>query len=314
MPAMSNLDALLARASQQHGLFTRAQADSFEVDKRMIARRVARGEWRLVTSRVIAVHGAPLTDLQLVMAAVLDAGRGAIASHQTAAAFWDLSGFSLTPPHVIEPRRARSVRASLGTVHTTTWLRREHWTSLHGIPLTTPTRTLFDLSGQVSPARLERAIDRAWSRRLTSGRLLHEMLDDLARRGRRRIRTMRLLLEPRGLDYRPPESGLEVRFQEIAIRSGRHYERQVDMSDETGWLARVDFRSLVLPLVVEIYGDVFHRALVDQRHDRARRLRLEAAGLVVVEIAEFDVWHNPARVIAQLEEGETRARALRRSA
>jgi very-short-patch-repair endonuclease len=49
--------------------------------------------------------------------------------------------------------------------------------------------------------------------------------------------------------------------------------------------------------VVEIDGDRFHRALVDQRRDAARHAALERAGWLVLRFEEHDVWHAPARVV-----------------
>jgi very-short-patch-repair endonuclease len=185
---------------------------------------------------------------------------------------------------------------------------------LFGIPVTRPTRTLFDLSGELPAGKLELTVDRALSRRLTTPALLGAGLDDLARRGRRRIEVMRQIISVRGEGYRPPESGLESRFQKLAEKAGYAFDRQVEMGDENEWLARVDFRSRSEPLVVEVNGDAFHTALVDRRRDAARIAALEAAGLVVAVVREHDVWHDPRRVINLLHEAHAAARRLRRSA
>src|SRR5690606_5127676 len=118
-------------------------------------------------------------------------------------------GFRLEPVHVLTDRPIRSRASRLaGSVHTSTRLSDDHLTSLRGIPLVTPTRAVFDLSARAKPAKVERALDNCWSRSLTSGPLLHDMLDELQSRGRPKITTMRDLLAERGRDYVPPESGL----------------------------------------------------------------------------------------------------------
>ena len=65
-------------------------------------------------------------------------------------------------------------------------------------------------------ARAERALDNVWSRNLTNRRLLDQMLDDWADRGRNGTVAMREILERRPSDYVPPASNLESRFTHLA--------------------------------------------------------------------------------------------------
>ena len=232
------------------------------------------------------------------MAAVLDAGPGAVLSHQSSAALWGLPGFNLHPHHVLVPRSGLVREARPHTLHVSRRVRADHVVVLSGIPTVTPTRLPFDLAASMRPERVARVIDTLWSRRLTSGRLLHDMLAELATRGRPGITTMRALLEERGPDYRPPESGLEARVQQLLTEAGvTGFERQVDIGDDTRWLARVDFVHPRHRQILEVDGDRFHKALLDKTADAARTARLVAAGYEVTRVTQFQVWHQPWTVI-----------------
>ncbi|MCU1372993.1 MAG: hypothetical protein JWO68_279, partial [Actinomycetia bacterium] len=56
---------------------------------------------------------------------------------------------------------------------------------------------------------------------------------------------------------------------------------------------RVDFKDPELPLIVEIQSEKYHTSLVDKAADAARKARQEAAGFTVVEVWDFEVWHQP---------------------
>lgn len=112
------------------------------------------------------------------------------------------------------PVPRRSVRrGGPAIVHTTTAVDARHVTTVPGIPVVTPIRALFDVAGSLQPAKLERALDNAWSRRLTTSALLRRTLDELGRRGRPGIAVPRELAEARPPDHRAPESNSEAAGQ-----------------------------------------------------------------------------------------------------
>src|SRR5690606_31173968 len=129
-------------------------------------------------------------------------------------------------------------------------------------------------------------VDSAWAMRLVSGVTLHAMLGELAQRGRSGIATMRLVLRERDVDYVPPASGLESRVVQILQRAGLDpLRRQVDVGADQ-WIGRVDFRDPVLPFVLEVQSERFHRSRLDRQLDGRRIDRLERAGFVVREITD----------------------------
>jgi very-short-patch-repair endonuclease len=283
-------------AATQHALLTTDQASDLGFSRSALGHRVRNGTLVRLAPRVLCLAGVPLTDRLLLHAALLESGGLSAISHESAGAHWLYAGFRLLPPQITRHRDGTYPKMRLGRLHTTRVLPDSHLTDVNGLLLTTPARTLFDLAPRVSPERLERLLDRAWSRRLVTGALLHRMLIELEGSGRAGIVAMRALLEDRGCDYRPPESGIETRFRQLIREDGQpEMERQLDVGDET-WLGRVDFVDREAKVIVEIDSELYHASISDRRSDEARRKALEAAGWIVLRITEFDVWHQPQRV------------------
>jgi very-short-patch-repair endonuclease len=283
-------------ASLQHGVVARRQLRELHIRADAVARRVAQGRLRIESDRVLRVAGSPADRASRAMAAVLDAGSGAAVSYTSAAATWRLPGFRLDPVHVTGGRGcARHDGSTLGVVHEPRRLLAHHVVELDRIPVTTPSRTLFDLAGltDVNPKQVSRVLDTAWSRGLVSHASLTRMLGDLAARGRAGITLMRALLDERPPDHRPPGSSTEARFQEVALSVGlRGFERQVDVGGDDGWIGRVDFVDRGRRLVVEVVDALFHGSLTDQRHDRARWQQLSDEGWTVEVVDGFDIFHR----------------------
>jgi hypothetical protein len=268
-----------------------------------------RGDLHPLSSQVLAFAGSPASEMRSVMAAVLDAGPGAAVSFQTGASMWGFPGYELLPAQTLIRRGRRGVRPSLGEVHTTCWIRPNHVTELHGMRVVNPARLCFDLSGKVHSKKLERLVDAGWSRGLLTYEGLHEMYDDMARRGRPRTTVMKSILADRPADYVPPESGTEARFQQIAREAGLdQLRRQVDSGDDHGWIGRMDFRHQLLPFVVQVDSDLYHAALFDARRACEQTARLDAAGYIVLRVREFDIWHNRQVVERQLRDALDQAR------
>src|SRR2546426_12820009 len=82
---MSVIACMAPVAERQHGLAHRRQLLAAGVTRARLEHALARGELERVLPEVYRLPGAPRTWRQDVMAAVLDAGPGAAASHRTAA-------------------------------------------------------------------------------------------------------------------------------------------------------------------------------------------------------------------------------------
>lgn len=278
-------------AESQHGAIARRQARALGATQDMIAHGIRSGVWVPEGRVVLRLVGAPVTERQRAMTAVLDAGRRAALSHHSAAALWDLPGFRFDDLHVSRPRDRSRRRTTLAVVHETRVLPAHHVTVHDGIPVTTPARTIFDLAAMVHPYRVGRTLDTAWAKHLLDGSRMAAVLDDLGKRGRTGTTVMRELLAERGPDYIPPDSGLEGRFRDILVRDGqRPMERQVQVGGER-WLGRVDFYDREARVIVQIDSERYHSSLTDKAADDRQTAALEAAGFRVERVTDFDVWY-----------------------
>lgn len=297
--------------AKQHALVTTEQLADAGFDDDGVKWLIRGGRLERASPRVLRLLGAPHTEAQRVLAAVLDAGPGSALSHTSALAWWRVPGFTLRELHVSRSRDGthRPKRLAHG-VHDVEALPEHHVRVLDGIPVVTPSRALFDLAGmpRTPPGRVERALDNAWSLHLVTGGTLARMLDEVGSRSRPGIATMRALLADRGDGYVPPASGLEGRVADILKgRWPTSLRRQVDKGDDGEWIGRIDFVDPELPFLLEVQSERFHASLLDTRDDAARRARLEAAGYVVVEVSDTDVWHYPEDVVERVRQGRNEA-------
>lgn len=261
-------------------------------------------------------RGSPRTEAQRLTAAVLDAGTGAALSYTTAARWWGLRGCPSRPVHVVRTRSSRR-RSELAVVHRVRSLPAAWTTVLDGVPICRPELVALQLFAVHRSDRASRLTDSLWAMRLLSGPSLQRFLDEHGASGRNGTAGLRAYLADRGRDYVPPASGLESRANEIFAEAGLYLRRQVDSGSDTAWTGRVDFRHVVLPVIVEIQSERFHSALCDREADRVRIARLDAAGYEVVEVTDVEVWTRPRvaveRVAAAVRRAEVRQAESRRT-
>jgi hypothetical protein len=311
---MEPIDRLRHITASQHSLVTRTQARGVGLTRRALQHLVDTGTLVVVTPKLLRLGGAPVTPRQRALAAVLDAGTGGCLSHDSAAALYGLSGFRLDPLHVWRLRDRSDNPNRLAIQHVTRKLPSHHVLAFDGIPVTTPTRMLLDQAARLDLGWLARLVDETWAENLTNYYWIDTMLCHMSKQGRTGLTNLRTLADERGPAYRPPESNLERRVQFLLRRAGYEgFDRQVNVSDEAGFIGRIDMRHRLYPLALEVQSDRYHAFLTDARRDDARILRLRAVGLVVVEIREHDAWYQPQRVIDLVAQGIADARRLPRS-
>jgi hypothetical protein len=295
-------------AASQHGLVSVEQAIGLGFDGHRRHHLTDSRRWRSLDGRVYALVGAPYGRAWQASNAVLAAGPGAGLGGESSLAWWQVPGMRLQPFQIVRPR-GHSDRSPAGMPHVPVLLPDHHIVTLDGVRAEVPARALFDFAGSMRHGaklpwwheRVARAVDNAWSLRLVSGESLHAMLDEMAQRGRPGITVMRAVLAERGLDYVPPASALESRLARLLERAGiPPMRRQVDVGDGSRWIGRVDLRDAEFPLILEMQSERFHSSLLDAQLDATRIDRLRAAGYVVVEITEADLWERPADVVARV--------------
>ena len=292
--------SIAALSERQHGAVAVRQLSELGLSHHGIENLIESGQWARISPVVLRRLGAPRSRGQRVSEAVLDAGADAALSHRTATAWWRIPGFALQDIEVMRLRSTNSTPARLAdTIHEPRSFPEHHRTTLNGVVVTIPSRLPFDVA-QTHPWLVPKVLDRAWAANLLSYRSCCSVLEELAGRGRKGVPLVRELLQERGPNYRPNDTNLEDRFQQLAREAGfRDLERQRDILDRE-WLGRVDFVDRRRMLIFEVDSAYYHGALVDQAADRARTEALEAAGYRVERFTDAEIWFDPAGAIQRL--------------
>lgn len=311
--------AARGEAAKTGGATTRKRARVAGLSGKHLARAIRDGEWLTPTPRVLVVAGAPATFERDAWIGLLDNGDDSALSQDTALAIARVPGFQLRPIHVTRGRAGGQDAVEGLVVHRTRlWLPNHRLVQKNGLRVTTPTRALFDIanSSDIHPKSLERAINNAWARRLTSGEMLSRMAEEWCERGRKGSAMLREYLESRPIAWQPPESNLERRFSVIVTDAGMPEPvRQRNLGSATEWIGRVDLADPDLPLVAEIDSDLFHAAPLDAASDALRDERLTEAGFRIERFTEHEVWYQRQLVVERWQRARTEVRAAtRRSA
>jgi hypothetical protein len=289
MGAKTTQSSVWATAKGQHGVITRRQLLDFGLSPKAIRHRLERGRLHALFPGIYAVGRPEVSSNGRWMAAVLSCGPAAALSHESAAVLWEirareLRGIEVSVPATRDPRPpgiAVHRRRALG-----------HVARRHGIPLTSPVRTLVDLATRLRPNELEAAVNEADKQDLVHPDSLRAELDRLpAGPG---LAVLRKLLDRR--TFKLTDSELERRFLPLARRAGLPLP-------STGRLLngfKVDFFWPDLGLVVETDGLRYHRTPAQQARDRQRDQAHTAAGLTPLRFTHAQVKFEPGHVFATL--------------
>jgi acyl-coenzyme A thioesterase PaaI-like protein len=235
----------------------------------------------------------------LVLAAVLEAGPGAVASHLSAAALWRFEGIGRGPVEVIV-RAGRHPAPDHGTIHRSRDLVATDIEPRARTPVTTAARTLFDIAPRVEETRLEAVLDHAERRGIVWRPHLRWRLRELARQGRPGVPAVRRLLdrtEGRGLG----DSWLEQEGLRLIAQARLPMPRcQVELRKAGGGIARVDLFWEEARLVVELDGHGTHATRRDRQAAAERAARLGIEGWHVVSFTYEDVTERPGYVVAMI--------------
>lgn len=182
-------DRLYRIAEAQAGYFTTQQAAAVGMDRSTLTRH-ARPGGRYVRARrgLYRFRHFPSNSHEYAVAAWLAVGDPqAVISHESALELYELSDVIPNAVHITLPRSHRGQRARAGVrLHTLTHPpTRTEVRSLHGIPVTTPERTIVDaLAAGTQPEQIEQAIRQAIERGLTTPRRLRRAADHRSQRVR----------------------------------------------------------------------------------------------------------------------------------
>lgn len=261
---------LVTLARNRHRVVTAAELLRIGFSRREIDRRVEDGRLFRRYRGVYIVGPGALTAHGEWLAAALFAAPDGVVSHFDAARIQGLvkggAGgiIDVTSPRRVEaPKGIRAHRSSLP---------RDERTILHGVPVTTTGRTLFDCAAAgATPRELERMLNEAFVHRLPIRPPLRELLTRYPRR--RGVAGIRVALERFEGGRTPTKSGLEERYLGFLDRHGfpRPLTNHV-IETHIGRLT-VDLCWPARRVVIEIDAPSTHasrpRMLLDRRRDRA---------------------------------------------
>ncbi|MGZ5331226.1 MAG: type IV toxin-antitoxin system AbiEi family antitoxin domain-containing protein [Solirubrobacterales bacterium] len=277
-------------AKRQHGVVSRQQLLDLGLTHAAIRDRLAIGRLHRARHGVYAVGRAELTQHGRWMAVVLACGKGAVLSHRSAGALWGLiprcSVLEVTVPAPRHPKRP-GIR-----VHKSNRLDQPDLGRRHGIPVTSPVRTLIDLAVRFAEHHLEAAVIAADNLDLVDPERLRAALAEGP--GQPGVPALRRLLDSR--TFAITDSGLERRFMRISDRAGLP-------KPETGaWLEgfQADFFWRGLGLIVETDSLRYHRTASQQARDRRRDQAHASAGLTTLRFTHSQVVHEPDHVVRTL--------------
>jgi hypothetical protein len=278
-------------AGRQHGVVARRQLLALGFNAREIEHRVARRRLHPVMRGVYAVGWPKLTRERRWMASVLACGEGALLSHRSAAALWEIGFEQRGVIDVSVMRRAELKRRGL-RVRGRPSLSAESVTSHDDIPVTTPLQTLIDLSTELVPIGVERAVNEADKRDLIDPETLRAELDRHI--GEPGVKTLRALLDKR--TFRLSDSDLEVLFRPIAMEAG--LPPPITKAIVNGF--EVDFFFPDLGLVIETDGLRYHRTASTQTRDARRDRAHTLAGMTPLRFTHYEIKYESSRVRSEL--------------
>jgi len=265
-------------ARANHGLVTLENARKAEISRAAWYRAANSGLLELIHPGVARLVGAADSREQRIMAAVLAAGRGALASHRSAAYLWGIPRPRNDPVDILfEPRR-RMVALRGVVVHRprdAADLKRVLRTR---IPTTNILRTLCDL-GACDPGSVHGAVGHALSTGLADVGALDRAIARHSERGRHGIVAFRNALLAWQIDGKPADSVLEPVMRDLLHDFSlppAEFHPIVEGYE-------VDFRIIGSPVIIECDGWATHGLDREQfERDRERDADLTAAGNVVL--------------------------------
>jgi very-short-patch-repair endonuclease len=298
--------ALAEVAGRQRGVVTRKQLEAIGFETATITRWAKDGRLHRVHRGVYAVGHMAISWEARCLAAVL-ARPGSVASHKTAA--W-IHGLLRTRPgtiHLTAPTRQRLKRDFV--VHFAR-LEADDRTTVDGIPVTSPARTVLDLAPAESRGDLERLLQRADDNELLDRRRFDALLVRAGGHpGRRKLTdALRTFTSERAT----LRSDLERRFRRLVLAAGLP-RPQTNVAVE-GYELDSYWEAEGFAVELDVYAT--HGSARSFEADRKREDDLLLAGIELIRITDIrlerEARETIARVAAHLER-RRRTAAARRS-
>lgn len=286
-------------AERQHGVITRAQAVECGATADMIKWRLRR-RWDLLHPRTYRLAGSAPTWHQRAIAACLYLGPHAVLSHHAAVSLHN-GNFkrAAAAVEVTMPRNRNRPGAVIAefTVHQVTQLILDQdITTIDGIPVTRPARTLLDLASVEREHIVEQHLDDALRRHLVSVPFLQRWLRDPRRRRHRGAARLNKLIDDRATGG-VTDSHLETQVLRALKDAGLPIPiLQYVVRDGNRFVARVDFAYPNERVAIEADSFRYHDRRDQFDDERARGNVLESLGWHVLRVTSRHVEEHPEDV------------------
>jgi very-short-patch-repair endonuclease len=282
--------------SRHHGVVTIATATRSGVSLSTWYRAHDEGVLERVYPGVSRIVGAPITRQQEIIAAVLAAGSGAMASHRTAASLWGVPRPDTDPIDIILPARSRWNHPGRVVVHRP----RDHADLVPvlraSIPTTNVLRTLCDL-GAVDPDSVSDAVGHVLAARWAKLGAIEKAVIRHSERGRHGIVALRAAVQSWSIQAKPADSVLEKAMGDLFRRFRLppfEFHPVIDGRE-------VDFRIAGTNILIECDGWTTHGLDRRQfRDDRRRDIVHTGSGYVTVRLSYEDIVSRPAWTAGEL--------------
>jgi hypothetical protein len=282
-------------ADRQYGIVGRQQLLSAGVNARAIEERLRLGRLHLIHHGVYSVGYPSVGREGRWFAAVLASGSGAVLSHRSAGQLWRILSRSGALPEVTRPRR---FRARPGIIARRSSLPIDEVEEVDGIPVTSVSRTLFDLAAVVSRRELEKALNEAEILRLTDRLSLPDLLQRYPRR--KGSAALRALLHDADAGKGVTRSELEERFAALIDAYGLPKPRRNADLALRGRFFKADCLWRRQRVVVELDGRAVHGTAHAFEADRERDRLLVGEGWRVIHLTWLQVRDDAPEIAADL--------------
>jgi very-short-patch-repair endonuclease len=164
---------------------------------------------------------------------------------------------------------------------------------IDGLPITSPARTVLDVSELFSSRGLGDVLEEAFRRKLVSAKELRDVINLYP--GRRGARLLAALLDEcseSDFTYRGAERKLRALIKAAELPRPRFNLRMHGYQVDVAWL---DQR-----LVIEVDSRRFHSSARQFETDRRKAARLTAAGFTVIRVTWHQLKYEPMAVVARI--------------
>lgn len=282
-------------AGKQHGVISRSQLHRLGMSDSAIAHAIRTGRLHRVFRGTFALT-PQISRRGRLSAAVLACGKGAVISHRSAGALLGLLSdgpavIDVIPPH----ERGREIDGI--RFHRVRTPRRDEVGTVHGIPCTSPARTLVDLAGTVGDWTLRSCFERAAQRKVLDILAIEASMDP----GRRGNRSLRALIDEWRRAAAVAKKGklkspLEAKVLPLVLRRNLPTPLLNAPVEIANGRIEVDFLWPDQRLVVEADSRDFHGTEVAFERDRWRDRELFRAGYNTLRITSHQAERETAAV------------------